>query len=101
MRLEKVIKGLGSCLNGPMKCESCPYNNDGETVPKCVAKLRIDALELLKEREPVEAVADGEDSYVCNNCGTVIGWDELGHDGIEEVKYKFCPECGRVVKWDD
>lgn len=56
--------------------------------------------ELLKEQEPVEAVADGEDSYMCNNCGTVIGWDEWEPGGIEEVRYKFCPECGRAVKWD-
>lgn len=57
--------------------------------------------DLLKEQEPVKAVADGEDSYRCNNCGTVIGWAEWEPGGIEEVKYKFCPECGRAVKWDD
>ena len=57
-------------------------------------------LELLKEQEPVKAVADGEDSYMCNNCGTVIGWAEWEPGGIEEVKYKFCPECGRAVKWE-
>lgn len=56
--------------------------------------------DLLKEQEPVKAVADGEDSYRCNNCGTVIGWAEWEPGGIEEVKYKFCPECGRAVKWD-
>lgn len=59
------------------------------------------AMGLLKAQEPVKAVADGEDSYMCNNCGTVIGWAEWEPGGIEEVKYKFCPECGRAVKWDD
>lgn len=59
------------------------------------------AVELLKEQKPVRAVADGEDSYMCNNCGTVIGWAEWEPGGIEEVKYKFCPECGQAVKWDD
>ena len=59
-----------------------------------------DAIALLKAQEPVKAVADGEDSYMCNNCGTVIGWAELEPGGIEEVKYKFCPECGRAVKWE-
>lgn len=58
------------------------------------------AIKYLKEQEPVKAVADGEDSYMCNNCGTVIGWAEWEPGGIEEVKYKFCPECGRLVKWD-
>ena len=60
----------------------------------------MDILYYLKEQEPVKAVADGEDSYMCNNCGTVIGWAEWEPGGIEEVKYKFCPECGRPVKWD-
>ena len=56
--------------------------------------------ELLKKQEPVKAIADGEDSYICNNCGTVIGWAELKPGGIEEMKYKFCPECGRLVNWE-
>lgn len=60
----------------------------------------MDILYFLKEQEPVRAVADGEDSYRCNNCGTVIGWAEWEPGGIEEVKYKFCPECGRTVKWE-
>ena len=54
----------------------------------------------LKEQETVRPVADGEDSYRCNNCGTVIGWDAWEPGGVEEVKDKFCPECGRPVKWD-
>lgn len=58
------------------------------------------AIVLLKEQEPVKAVADGEDSYRCNNCGTLIGWDEWEPGGIGEVKYKFCPECGMAVKWE-
>ena len=56
--------------------------------------------ELLEEQEPVKAVADGGNSYICNNCGTVIGWDAWEPGGVEEVKDKFCPECGRPVKWD-
>ena len=52
---------------------------------------------LLKEQEAVKAVADG-DSYICSNCGTLIGWVELYPGGVEEVKHKFCPECGRPVK---
>ena len=60
----------------------------------------MDILHCLKEQEPVKAIADGEDSYMCNNCGTVIGWAEWEPGGIEEMKYKFCPECGRPVKWD-
>lgn len=55
--------------------------------------------DLLKEQEPVKAVADG-DSYICSNCGTLIGWVELYPGGVEEVKHKFCPECGQAVKWE-
>lgn len=98
--LEKVIKGLEHCGSADM-CDNCPYlvkdiENEGDG-----CQMFADALTLLKAKEPVKAVADGEDSYMCNNCGTVIGWAEWGPGGIEEVKYKFCPECGRAVKWDD
>ena len=59
-----------------------------------------EVIELLKEQEPVKAVADGEDSYVCDTCGTVIGWDAYEPGGFEELKYKLCPKCGRPVKWE-
>ena len=96
---EKVIKGLECCL-GTNDCdidprEDCPYKG----MCLCAMALHLEVLELLKEQEPVKAVADGEDSYMCNNCGTVIGWAEWEPGGIEEVRYKFCPECGRQVQW--
>lgn len=104
---EKVIKGLECCFDYyEAQCEKCPYQATEEE-KKIVDwdchhdDLQRDALELLKEQEPVKAVADGEDSYMCNNCGTVIGWAEWEPGGIEEVKYKFCPHCGRAVKWDE
>ena len=52
-RLEKAINGLESCNN--MQCASCPYYDNGESFPAfphCVPELRVDALELLKEKEP-------------------------------------------------
>ena len=99
--LGKVIRGLEVCKTAPElkeECAGCPYDDGQED---CIARMAADALALLKAQEPVKAIADGEDSYMCNNCGTVIGWAEWEPGGIEEVKYKFCPECGRAVKWDE
>ena len=45
-KLEKVVKGLQHCFN--TKCEGCPYFKK----PSCLDRLKNDALELLKEREP-------------------------------------------------
>ena len=90
---EKIIKEFIDRIS------TCSMIGDGFDVT-INWKLADDILALLKEQEPVKAVADGEDSYMCNNCGTVIGWTELDMSGIEEVKYKFCPECGRPVKWE-
>ena len=88
---EKAISLLQQCL------DERPYAAVRVSqIMSCIQE----AVELLKEQEPVKAVADGEDSYMCNNCGTVIGWAEWEPGGIEEVKYKFCPECGKAVKWD-
>ena len=97
---EKVIKGL-ECCAAALSCDECPYNENKECNNKgfFYSQAIQDALALLKEQEPVKAVADG-DSYICSNCGTLIGWVELYPGGVEEVKHKFCPECGRPVKWE-
>jgi DNA-directed RNA polymerase subunit RPC12/RpoP len=95
---EKVIKGLEHCRRVSIGCQQkCPYKSNFG----CRSQLMADALELLKEQEPVKALAYGDDSYICNNCGTVVGWDEWEPGGIEEVRYKFCPECGKAVEWDE
>ena len=50
--LEKVIKGLECCIKRDpddyLRCDECPYP-DGSA---CTNRLKIDALELLKEHEP-------------------------------------------------
>ena len=57
-----------------------------------------DAIALLREQEPVDAVRDkesyGKDDfgawwYACGNC-----------HGVIDYKDKFCRHCGREVKWD-
>ncbi len=62
--LERVIKGLECCKIPFRKCYNggCPYfKNDG-----CKARLKGDALELLKAQEPrlvTESDFDGADEY--------------------------------------
>ncbi len=58
------------------------------------------AIHNLKESEPVEPDAQGDDSFSCGNCGETVGWEEINCGGISMVKYKYCPECGRAVKWE-
>ena len=47
------------------------------------------ALELLKEQEPVSLICD-KGLCVCGNCGNWVYKSE-----------RFCSKCGRAVKWDD
>ena len=90
---EKVIKGLETALAVSNVVVGTDY-----VVVKIGEVKKV--LELLKEQEPVKPIDDGDDSYVCDNCGETVGWEELDVFGIDPVKYKFCPGCGRRVKWD-
>jgi len=89
---EKVIEGLQHCACGvPNGCKDCPYDPLPPRI--CVALLTKDALELLKEREPV-APYWFEGIWKCGKCGDgVVGYG-TDHYG------KFCPVCGRRVKWN-
>jgi len=88
---EKVIKGLEWCMNEKHDCyreKGCPYENEGEDIG-CKYALHRDALELLKEQEPI-ALKFHDDfacSGFCGNCGRIIS-----------DKYRYCPWCGRAVK---
>ena len=49
--LEKVIKGLETCVNripGKYDCNECPYETDGNC---CEINLTNDAIALLKEQQ--------------------------------------------------
>ena len=96
---EKVIKGL-QCCKSPNDHEHCPYNT-GVHYNVCTYRLLSDALELLKEQEPVEPKLVGVNTWTCGECGALIGFEEFAQSGLELVKYKFCSECGRKVKWDE
>jgi hypothetical protein len=97
---EKVIKGL-QCCKSPNDHEHCPYNI-GVHYNVCVYRLLSDAVELLKEQEPVaprkvkryieysDTAINFIDTYDCGNCGA-----ELPDNS------KYCSVCGRKVKWDE
>lgn len=87
---EKVINGLEHCRRGPIGCQQeCPYKSDFG----CRSQLTADALELLKEQEPVKPNNPFKfkeyDLYMCAECGSWL-----------ITKSNYCWNCGRAVKWD-
>ena len=66
----------------------------------------VDAIALLKaqaqELDPVEPtdmdVTPVTMEYRCGACGRLVGY-ESAVQGVEEYKFRFCPECGKRVKW--
>ena len=100
---EKVIKGLECCVKhdedfktSPCSSLDCPYLDDCAFKNYFVkTSLMRDALELLKEQEPVKPrFADGVhytvNKYLCGACGHHINQNS-----------RYCEGCGRAVKWDD
>lgn len=84
---KKVIKGLE---------ESYKFSNVDECNTLVPQQLILDALALLKAREPVKPimhyVPDGKRSsaaWQCGNCLIDIGY------GVN-----YCYNCGRAVKWN-
>lgn len=58
-----------------------------------------DALALLPEQEPVDAIRDSE-AYGKGEFG--VWWYACGNcHGVIDYKDPFCRHCGREVKWDD
>lgn len=103
---EKVIKGLKCCSGTSRVCmyvqttNECPYAElieedwcGVDSNVECTKALATDALELLKEQEPIRPILarignyDAINDYTCPVCGT-----DLYH------LQKYCDECGRAVK---
>ena len=102
--IKKVIKGLETCI--PMKYETneekecrheqCPYGRENyKPMNGCFWDLMADALELLKEQEPIKPKskvrhgANAQIQHFCGNCMTML-----------HGKPKFCSECGKPVLWE-
>lgn len=90
---EKVIKGLEDVDKYFHRMTEVCYHGDEGTFCELKEKV-VDALELLKEQEPVEPRIQTSGSgvtwwNVCGNCQTAINPND-----------KYCHECGRPVKWE-
>ena len=92
--LEKVIKGLETCLRENIegyKCETCPYLKD----TGCVKKNKMDALKLLKSLQPKIGQwfrtgiqnAYGGTEIVCSVCDDHV----IVQNVDDEI---FCRHCG-------
>lgn len=91
---EKVIRGLECCRqNTPddpfQQCGACPYNINGIYVEDCRSVLSGDALEVLKELEPLTIHDPGA---ICPNCKWPL---------YPEDHPNYCGNCGKAVKWDE
>ena len=97
---EKVIKGLECCAAGNSgKCiKECPY--DFVNNANCTAGMARDALELLKNQEPIKPVVN-QDEWVCGCCGTELERQKMiSPNAIFHDLYDYCPHCGKKVDWE-
>ena len=88
--VEKVIKGLECCHKFGFH-EDCPYDKKDpyeEQNTTCMMDLMTDALELLKEKEPVY-VTWQQGKMFCGACGAKL---------LSRTMMRFCHRCGREIK---
>ena len=90
MTIEEWVKDFKSYVNA-LDMPRDDYNGIIEYID--------DAIDLLKEQEAVEPKLVGENTWMCSECGALLGWEEFSQFGLELIKYKYCPECGRHLKW--
>ncbi len=102
---ERVIYDLERCTcHVPDACRDCSKYASG-TVMKCMESLMMDALELLKEQEPVKPTVN-VDTWICSKCGHTLESQELIDDNenpqvLIHEQYNYCPNCGKAVKWNE
>lgn len=89
---EKVIKGLKCCCGTGMCFHGCPYHEASQNIWDCTSQLTLEALELLREQEPVKPKQRnphlGAWWYECGNCDTAISPSD-----------NYCRGCGRAIDW--
>lgn len=95
--LGKVLKGLECCGKAQFltyeNCKNCPYIGGD-----CMQMFK-DAIDLLKEREPVKPnisfpmPKSGRRHGFCGNCGAGLRIAAGSRDD-------YCWRCGRKVKWE-
>lgn len=77
---EKVVRAVETCFDSWID----KHRNMGLDL-QAVEQMKRDALELLKEQEPVKPM----DGWLCGQCGCRIYQDA-----------NYCYNCGRRVAWD-
>ena len=88
-------KKLMSDLEGLTFDDWHMYHSDTE-----VQGIAIDALELLKEQEPVKPVVN-VDEWVCGCCGLSVEQQRIFHpNAIFHDFFEYCPHCGKKVDWE-
>ena len=106
---KKVIKGLECCFKyethlsiaGSLICEECPYNKDDYS-GTCTSLLLKDALELLKEHEPILLENQHKPyGHIINVNSPWISKCPRCGKKIEGKQTRFCKYCGQAVKWDE
>ncbi len=99
--VEKVIKGLETCIKPGFKyCTSeCPYFNKDDYRYDC-DRMKNDAIELLKEQEPVKPV----DIHIYRKMFVNVrsGYCPICNNPVDEEEgNNFCCTCGRRLNWND
>ena len=98
---KKIIAAEMQNIQTYFECKADMSIGNGKMKLLSWANAVRDALELLKEQEPVEPSVD-VDTYVCPNCGHRLEHQgKLGDNVIFDERYNFCPACGKAVKWDE
>lgn len=91
---EKVIEGLECCsrTTAEPNCEECPYYKDKTD---CSGEMMRDALALLKEQEPRNAL-----NIVKVHEGTLGNCPTCGAELMSYYNEIHCGRCGQAVKWN-
>lgn len=89
----KTIKALECCVANCKK--DCPYWGHCHHDPEGVSlQFLEDALELLREQEPIEPIVvrvnELDSLFRCGGCGAYVLFR----------KQKYCHACGRKVDWN-
>jgi len=80
---EKVIRAVETCFDSWIE-----RHRDKDLDLHAVERLKREALELLKEQDPVKPIRL-ENWWKCPSCsGNIV------------ANMKYCPRCGKAVTWD-
>ena len=89
---ENVIKAIEACMDHdhPAYCNECYLDGPGFGIV-CREMLMRDALNLLREQEPVAPRYKDPYHAYCGACGCRIPL---------KIKARYCHKCGKAVKWN-